>query len=407
MDKLRTADASRDGQQGVALVLALMFTMIVSGICLTGTLLLKSHIQKNRTSWASKSQALQVARSGLAEAHSWLRRQTSQPVLAFAPQLDTSVVPQILDTNEPDIGLVREFKITGAIYARYEVWKNWDADPDPDRLAWRQQFECEDISDQRGGSSAGAIWRLRSIGYIYNRIDPSVPFDQSPNSVIASQVATNEFRRVVISLPGTGAVNVADGNSCHINTNGRIVGGTGAGIYYPAGSGTPTTGPAAAARVTGSPGLATAVAYNDSYESVFGMSFDQLRAMATLVVTNAANFPSPMPENGLVIIDAGATMTVSSTKPLLGTAIVIVVGNLVMNDGNNANFNGLLYVDGNFTLRAPSMLKGSVICTGNMTVQGVGDYATIQYDADVLNGLMTHVGNYSTANTLGLPRLAR
>jgi Tfp pilus assembly protein PilX len=397
----------RHGERGVALLLGLLFTVIVTGICLTGTTYLKAHIQKNRTSWATKSQALQVARSGLAEAHSWLRRQTSQPVLAFAPMQDTTAVPPVLDTNDQDVGLVRDFKITGRIWARYEVWKDWAADPDPTRLAWRQQHRCEDISAERGAANAGAIWRLRSIGYIYNRVNASVPFNQAPNTVIASQVATNEYRRVVIRLPGNGAVNVADGNSCHINTNGRIIGGIGAGIYYPATSGTPTTGPASAARVTGSPGLATSVAYDDSYESVFGLSYDELRAMATLVVTSAANFPSPMPENGLVIIDTGSTLNISNTKPLTGTAIVIIVGNVTLNDGNNANFNGLLYVDGNMTLRAPSLLKGSVICTGNLTVQGVGDYATIQYDVDVLNGLMSHVGNYSVANTLMLPRTFR
>lgn len=406
MDNLRTAGAARADEKGVALILALMFTMIVSGICLTGTLLLKSHIQKNRTSWASKSQALQVARSGLAEAHSWLRRQTSQPVLAFAPRLDTSSSPQMLDTIDEDIGLVREFKITGKIYARYEVWKQWATDPDVDRLAWRQQFECEDISQQRGASSAGAIWRLRSVGYIYNRVDPMVAFDQAPNSVIASQVAANEYRRVVISLPGVGAVNVADGNSCHINTMGRIIGGTGAGVYYPAGTGTPTVGPASATRVTGSPGLATAVSYDDSYDAVFGMSYDELRAMATLVITSAANVPSPMPENGIVVIEAG-TLQFDAARPLTGTAIVVIRGNVTLLPGNNSNFNGLLYVEGNLTVRQPSLIKGAVICTGNLTVQGATEYATIQYDAEILSALMRHVGNYTTANTMLLPRQAK
>lgn len=405
MDTRTLAATTRSGERGVALIFALLFTMIVSGICLTGTLYLKAHIQKNRTSWATKSQALQVARSGLAEAHSWLRRQTSQPVLAFEPQLDTASTPQILDTIDQDIGLVREFKITGKIWARYEVWKQWDTDPDAARLAWRQQYECEDVSLQRGANAAGGIWRLRSVGYIYNRVNAAVPFNQLPNAVIASQVASNEYRRVVISLPGTGAVNVADGNNCHINTMGRIIGGTGAGIYYPAASGTPTTGPASANRVTGSPPLSTAVGYDDSYEAVFGMSYDEIRAMATLVVTNTANIPNPMPANGIVCIESN-TVQFDSAKPLNGTAIVIIKGHTTLLPGNNSNFNGLLYVEGNLTVRAPSLIKGSVICTGNMTVQGATEYATIQYDADVLNGLMSHVGNYSASNSTMLPRHA-
>jgi hypothetical protein len=404
---LRPVATARDAERGVALLLGLLFTVIVAGICLTGTTYLRAHIQKNRTSWASKSQALQVARSGLAEAHSWLRRQTSQPVLTFAPQQDTGVVPPVLDTNDPDIGLVRDFKITGRIWARYEVWKQWAGDPDPTRLAWRQQHECLDVSTERGATTGGAIWQLRSIGYIYNRIDPAVPFNQAPNTVISSQVACNEYRRVVIRLPGNAAVNVDTGSTCQINLNGRILGGVGAGIYYATGTGTPSTGLAAENRVTGSPGLSTAVGYDASFEAVFGLTYDQIRAMATLVVTNPTNFPNPMPENGLVVIETGAPLTINAARPLMGTAIVVVIGNVTMSAGNYSNFNGLLYVDGNLTMNAPSVVKGSVICNGNLTMQGVGDFATVQYDAAVLTSLMGHVGNYSVTNSTMLPRSFR
>jgi hypothetical protein len=78
-----------------------------------------------------------------------------------------------------------------------------------------------------------------------------------------------------------------------------------------------------------------------------------------------------------------------------------------MNDGNNANFNGLLYCEGNMTMRAPSLIRGSVICKGNLTLQGVGDFATVQYDADVLNALLANVGNYTASNSPLLPRIAR
>lgn len=409
MDHVPNAAAPRTEERGVALILALMFTMIVAGICLTGTTLLRSHIQKNRTSWASKSQALQVARSGLAEAHSWLRRQTSQPVTAFAPLLNTSSSPQVLDTIDPTIGLVREFRVTEKIFARYEVWKRWDADPDAERRAWRQQFQCEDVSSLRGAAAAGTVWQLRSVGYIYEQFDPDVPFDQAPNKVIASQVASNEYRRLVFTLPGNAAINVGDGNACHVNTNGRIIGGSAAGIFYPTGSGTPTTGPNNAQRVTGTPRLATSNNYDDSYEAVFGVSYEQLRAMATLVITNTSSLPSPMPENGIVVIESNNTVGFDAAKPLRGTALVIVKANTLVQQGSNSDFNGLLYVDGNLTVREVSTIRGSVVCTGNVTVQGSGtnQYATIQYDGNVLNQLLGRIGNYTTANATLLPRAAR
>src|SRR5690606_24062328 len=122
-------------------------------------------IAHNRTLFITNYQAVMAARSGLTEGLSWLRRQTSQPVTVFQPTLDTSATPPILDTEDPDIGLVRDFRISGNLWARYEVWKEWAADPDPTRLAWRQQFDCTDVSEPKVGGATGSAWRLRSIGY--------------------------------------------------------------------------------------------------------------------------------------------------------------------------------------------------------------------------------------------------
>lgn len=410
MDNPRTAAPSGSdvrstvgsAERGVALIMALLFTIIVAGLTMSGTLLLRSHIQKNRTSFASKSQALQVARSGLADGLSWLRRQTSQPVITFSPVLDTVATPQILDTIEPDIGLVREFKITGKTWARYEVWKPWAGDPNPTRLAWRQQYQCEDVSASRAQSSPGTVWRLRSVGYIYERVDPGVPFNQAPNRVLSSHVAVNEVRRMVISLPATAAVNVQQGSTCVINANGRIVGGASqAGLVYAG------TGPSAAslARVSGTPqsGVAVGSPYRGTYEDVFGVTLDALKSSATLVVTNTADIPNPMPEMGLVVIDAGA-VTFTAAKPLVGTGIVVVRGNVTISPGSNSNFSGLLYVDGDLTMRSPCEINGSVLCLGSMLMQGAADYATINYDGDILSTLMTQLGNYRQSSTTWLPR---
>ncbi len=404
MGSSRHLDDRRAEQRGIALILALLFTMIVLGLTITGTMLLRSHMMRNRVSFASKSQALQVARSGLTEAVNWMRRQTSQPVLTFAPRLDTVATPPVLETIDPDVGLVREFKITGTTWARYEVWKQWDSDPNPVRLAWRQQFQCADISASRADASAGTVWRLCSVGYVYNRADPSRPFDQKPNTIIASQVAIDEIRRLIISPPGTAAVNVDNGSTCLVNTNGRVNGGTDTGVYYATGS---VSNSASPARITGSPatGMAAVGTYDDSYESVFGMSFSQVQSLANQIVTNPAEFPSPVPAMALVVVDG--SLTLDALTPLLGTGIVIVRGDVTLAAGNNSNFSGLLYVDGDLVIRSPSEINGSIICTGSLTMQGSIDYATVNYDEDVLNTLMTQIGTYRLANTTQLPRFAR
>jgi hypothetical protein len=403
-----TGELRGAGERGTAIVLALFFSVLVIGLTTTGALTLRAHMQSARTSFVSRTQAVQIARSGLTDALSWMRRQTSQPVLTFEPTLDASASPPILDTIDPAIGLVREFRITNRTWARYEVWKQWEADPDPERLAWRRAHQCEDVSVARAGSSLGSVWRLRSVGYVYQRIDATVPFNQTPNQIVASHVAVNEVRRLVVNLPGHAAVNVGDGNSCHINTNGRIIGGPlGAGVYYPAGTGSPTTGPANQNRVTGAPAIATAVDYDDSYKAVFGISFNELLAVATQVIRTGDPIPSPMPSMGLVVFDVGNTLRFDSATPLRGTAAVVVRGNCAISQNSNSNFSGLLYVDGNLTVRDPCDINGSVICTGNLTVQGMPDYSTITFDGNILDVLLGKLGVYRVANATTLPRLER
>jgi hypothetical protein len=211
----------------------------------------------------------------------------------------------------------------------------------------------------------------------------------------------------VINLPGEAAVNVGDGNSCHINTNGRIRGRRSAGIYYPEGTGRPTTGSRRRRRVTGTPRLSQATVYDDSYESVFGLSFAEISSMADMIVTNEADFPDPVPDNGLVIVDIGTTLNIEASRPLNGSGLVIVRGNLTMSPGSNSLFSGLLYVEGNLTMRAPCEINGSVVVTGNMTMQGTGDYATINFDADALASLMSNFGAYRRVNSIYLPRRNR
>ena len=247
---------------------------------------------------------------------------------------------------------------------------------------------------------------MRSVGYVYRRLDENAAFNVEPNLILATELAETDVLRSVISLPGEAAVNISAGNNCHINTYGRIRGNVAAGIYYPEGTGRPTTGPRNQRRVRGTPRLAASPTYEDSYEDVFGLTFADLSSMADQVVTSEENFPSPVQDNSLTVADL-SSITFDFDMPLTGSGIVIIRGNTVISPGSNSLFTGLLYVEGNLTVRAPCEIQGSVVCTGNMTVQGASDYAIIRYDGDALATLMNALGNYRQANSLFLPRRTR
>ena len=151
----RDHDRRASTERGGALIFALFLMIVMGGLVVTGSLMLTSSRNRTETSFLISGQSAALARSGLIEAINWFRRQPSQPVLSFAPVLNTAVTPPVLDTEDPDIGLVREVRIHGRLWGRYEVWKEWAADPIPERASWRSKIHSEDISLKRRRATPG------------------------------------------------------------------------------------------------------------------------------------------------------------------------------------------------------------------------------------------------------------
>jgi len=134
---------------------------------------------------------------------------------------------------------------------------------------------------------------------------------------------------------------------------------------------------------------------------VFGVSLDELRAMADYNVTAVVDFPSPVPIDTVVVCNSAITF--SAARPLRGTGVVVIVGNATIGQGSNSSFSGLLYVQGNLILREPSEIQGAVVVTGTVTIEGASDYATITYDDGVLNSLRQEVGTYRLSSAISRP----
>ena len=394
------ADVGRTDQRGMALIFALFFAVVALGITLSGTIFMKAHRDTTSIQFASNSQAVEFARSGLVEAIGWFRKQTAQPVTNFAPQFSPTANPPVFDTIEPDIGIVREFEIHGSIWGRYEVWKPWAGDPDANRLGFRNQVQCEDISDQRGNLSPGSVWRLRSIGYVYRRTDPSAAFDEGPNRVIAKELVETEIRRLALQPPGQAAVCTRTASTCRVLTRGRIYGGAGAaGVYTRSGTGNVTVS-GTGATVTG--GISPNANYDDSMTAVFGVTLAELQGMADLTVVDANEFPSPLPETSVVVADTD--LTFDATRPLSGTGVLVVDGNVTIQPSSYSNFSGLLYVNGNLTVREGCELQGALVVTGAVTVQGsASDFATITFDDGIVARLRQSLGTYRQATSTTRP----
>lgn len=381
----------------MALLLGILFTIIASGLVLSGTLVLEAHRTKTETNFRLHGQAASFARAGAMEAMGWFRKQSAQPVTKFWPILDKTASPPILDTIDPEVGIVREFEITGSVWGRYEVWKQWDADPDPTRLAWRKKVQVEDVSIERRTAGLGNVWRLRSVGYVFRRVDPTRPFDAHPNQVLGTEILETEIRRLTLAPPGEAAICLARGDRCALSGKVNVQGVSGAGVYYRSGTGSPST--TGGAKVSGNPSFSASASYDGSVQAVFGVGLDDLRSLADDRITDPTDFPVPVPSNKLYYVEV-PTLVLDSKRPLKGSAVVFVRGDVDVRFGSKSFFSGLLYVDGDLTIREPADFNGTIVCTGSVSIIGGADWVNITYDDGALAALRTEIGQYRLSGAI-------
>jgi len=371
---------SGHGDEGIALIIVTFFAIIGIGLVIAGTTRLKAAVDKDAARIAVQAHAAQLAKAGLVEGMSWLQRQASQPVLTFAPVLDESSDPPIRETLDPDIGLVREIVVAGNLWGRYELWKQWDDDPDAKRRAIRQRLECRDVSAELG-LSPGRVWRLKCRAIVYRkRAEDRGPFEP-PNQVVASFVWEGEVRQsITVTPPAQGAIVTERADTVLIESGAQIQTQDGVtGIVYSPGTGVIDN---ASADVTTA---AAPTPLDLGFESVFGVSFMELRLNADLNVTKLSDLPDELREGTITILEApGEIVKVNYQKHLQGHGVLVVdAASLEFAQHNMSDFSGILYVTGDITLGGPLWIRGMIIARGAVTVSGSQD-VTVAYNTSVV-----------------------
>lgn len=365
---------------GISLVLLLLLTAI------TVTQLSNKVIARRLT---YQGQALNAAQAGIIDALSWFRRQTAQPVTAFAPKLDLTANPPVNDTEDPTIGIVRTFDIstTARLKGRYEV-RIGNAAAGTGVL---------DITSQMNKTGAGTVWQLESIGYVWVDNDDTKAFNQSPNIVLSTQTVRSQIQRLTVSLPEGGAgLFVGKNGSVTVGGQGRIKGGLGVGLAYGS-TGRPVN--VAAGTTTGTPAKRANSTAAYDFGSVFNVTQQELLGLADVQASKMSDLPQPLPSMSLVVMKGNAAFT--AARPLTGSGIFVVLGDLSVTGPTNSDFNGVIYCTGNFTMDQPSLLSGAAIvangnATGNASVgNGAGsDIAEIDYDPSMLTQINQQMAEY-------------
>ena len=394
---------------GISLVLIALSTAIVV-VQFSGKIVARQLVEQG--------QALNAAQAGLTEGLSWFRRQPAQPVTNFAPVLNTSVSPPILDTEDPTIGLVRNYPISddGRVWGRYELR----------RTGYPAGTNTIDVTTRRGKTGSGIVWQLESIGTVYVRNKPSVAYNVQPNAILSQRTLRTEIERLGFTAPADAALVVTKGSAINLpNTAIDIRGNAGIGIAFQSGTGNPTgnghnTNPGnppnhqitggRAAESNGIPGIPNRFAV----PSVFGMTVQELRATADAESATVAALPyqtvsglRTLPSMQLLLLNDPAnqakTYTFDQNNPLNGTGILVVFGNLVIAPNSDSNYNGMIFVvKGAYSQSAPSTVNGTVIVdcvngnAGTVLVQGAGDKSNIRYDANLMSYMARRMGLYNT-----------
>ena len=350
-------------------IMTTLFFLILSGLTIVS--LSKQMIT---TQLVYHGQAVNAARAGLVDSMSWFRRQSTQPVALFDPKRDLALNPPINDTDDEAIGIVRDYEISelGSVWGRFEVRKT----------------RARDASAERGKPGTGAVWQIDSIGIVYVRKDANSAFDQYPNYPLVSATARTEIQRLNLVLPGNAAICAARGDGVDTEAPTRILGGTDMGILYPAATGAPTVGGA----VAGNPSTGTVDPYLDSIESVFGVSQRELISMADVVAMSVNDLPPEFPAMSLAIVKSDATFDAS--HPLVGNGILVVLGDTVIESDSFSNFNGLIYVTGDYEQNSPSQISGAIVVQGDVDIKGGGDFSEVNYDGALLAQIQNQMSQY-------------
>ncbi|MEO8379454.1 MAG: hypothetical protein ABI779_07300 [Acidobacteriota bacterium] len=373
----------QDRERGAALILVIFAATLILLLLSTTLIITRYSGMALGRQLISQGQASSAASAGLTEGLSWFVRQRQQPVTTFNPVVDANGVcthtprhvPPLFDSEDPSIGIVRSFEVNnlGNLWARYEV----------------RRSAVTDVSLRRGKAQAGTIWQLESEGLIYVRNNAAQLPSVSPNLILARRTMRVDIQRLGLQLPtANAALSAIRGNNINVIRPSRVQGGSsGIGASYPVSTGTPGGN----GSITGSPAQSfTSGAF--TIDQIFGVTQNELIAMADIVVDDESQLPNPLPDMSLIVVRGNATF--NGQRPLQGSGILVVLGNLILNPQSNAYFGGVIWAGGNLVLTPPGTINGAVVANGNVQITGGSDVAEINYDAAILDQIRQQMGNY-------------
>jgi len=433
-----SAPTTSGQERGSALLWAVGLMSATVALVFSDIDLMRAGAQEQSVAFAENGQAAGVAQAGLSDAFAWLRRQRVQPVTTFAPRRDLSADPPVNETDDAAVGLVREYEISPGIWGRYEVRAGRPMDPFVDANAngvydagevftdlrrtgavtqptefvagrvsdgygdgkWTPSRWTRDVSSERGWAARGTVWRLESRGMIYRRERADFALGRDPNTLLATVTAASEVSRLVLTPPAAAAICAPTTGSVTLGDRVRLraTGGLAVGV----GSAVGTLTQSAGAEVFATTRYAAVPGYDASIKRVFGVEWAQLKSLADISSSRLAGTPDDIPDGWLVVLERDVTY--DAELPLLGSGVLVVKGNLMIAADSKSYFSGVLYVDGDVTIYGPALIRGTIIATGRVNLQGsAGDYVELENEPATVSRILGSMSQYRFSRAVYTP----
>lgn len=365
--------------QGSALVWALFFVTLVSGLMLSHSLEMQANRRGMAVDLAQRPLSRDFAQSALTDANAWFQRQLTQPVTQFAPVLDEAADPPVRDTIAPQTGLVREFRVRGNLWGRYEVRKE----------------ECLDVSANYA-LAPGSVWDIGARGILFERNDGSRPYNAPPNRVLSMQSLRTELRGLPVQTPAQATVIMQHAGNLAISGSATVSGGGGNAAVAVVSILPPILAVPLGA-LLGFPSVQRLDPIDMTAKGLFGMREQQFRALADIVAAAPQKLPpSPLQDQ---VFYVEKLLQLEPRMPLRGRMLLYIAGDLVANSGNDSDFAGLVVVQGNATLRGPFHFKGQMLVGGTLDMSGTADApVSLDYDLAAVSSLTQALNKYRKVN---------
>ena len=263
---------------------------------------------------------------------------------------------------------------------------------------WSKGRWTRSVGEARGMPSGGAVWRIESRGIVYRMADVNVEPGEDPNRILGQATLATEVKRLAISPPAAAAICAPKANDVDLGNRCRIRAESLAVAFESPGSVHVDPG----AEILAPTVHASVPDYGDGVVSVFGVDWAELQSMSDASSTAAKGVPERITDYTLVTLEGDVVY--GPDHPLVGKGILAVRGSLTVEPGSNSFFTGMIYVDGDVVLRAPAYVRGTIIATGHVLVEGTGvDYVEIEHDSEVISDLLTVMGQYLVTRAIYPP----